>query len=118
MASEKPNIRALKKADLIAFYGEPLKYTVRGLAVELNGEPVAVAGVISTEPHQAFSMIRDELRRSPKTIMKLGKMFKRILDSYDNAIYAYADENEKNSSNFLKHLGFEQIDDGMFKWAV
>lgn len=118
MASKNPIVRALKKDDLKAFYDEPFAHTVRGLAVELNGEPVAVAGVIATTPYQAFSSIKDELRKFPKAIMKTGKKFKEILNSYESTVYAYADDEEKNSKNFLKHLGFVPIDDdGMFKWV-
>lgn len=116
MASESPKVRALKKDDILAFYDEPFQQTIRGIAVELEGEPVAVAGVIATTPMQAISKIDDKLRKFPKAIVKVGKEFADILNLYEAPIYAVADENEANSRNFLKHIGFIQIEDGVFKW--
>jgi hypothetical protein len=118
MESKNPNIRALRKSDIIEFYDEPFPESVRGLAVELDGVPVGVAGVIHTNPLQAFSTMRDDLRKYPKTIVRTARQIKIILDSYNSPIYAYADEDEKNSVNFLKHVGFDQLDDGVFKWQM
>ena len=118
MESKKPSIRALRKADIIEFYDEPFPESVRGLAVEFNGEPVAIAGVIHTNPLQAFSSMKDALRKYPKVIVKTARKLKTILDTYESPVYAYADEDEKNSVNFLKHVGFIQLDDGMFKWVT
>jgi len=118
MESKSPNIRELRKTDIEVFYGKPFPESVRGLAVEFEGEPVAVAGVIHTNPLQAFSSMSDSLRKYPKTIIKTARRMKAILDKYESPIYAYADEGEKNSVNFLKHIGFIQLDDGMFKWVT
>lgn len=118
MESKKPNIRALRRSDIEDFYDKPFKESVRGLVVEFNDEPVAIAGVIHTNPLQAFSSMKDSLRKYPKTIIKTARKLKTILDKYESPIYAYADEDEKNSVNFLKHVGFTQLDDGVFKWAM
>jgi len=118
MESKKPSIRALKRTDLIEFYGEPFAQSVRGFAVELEGEPVAIAGVIHTDPLQVFSTMKDSLRKYPKTIMKTAHRLKSILNKYESPLYAFADEDEKNSVNFLKRVGFVQLDDGVFKWVT
>jgi len=118
MESKKPNVRALTRNDLLAFYGEMFSESVRGLAVELDGEPVAVAGVIHTNPLQAFSQIREPLRKYPKTIMKTARRLKSILNVYESPVYAFADKDEKNSVNFLKRVGFIQLEDGVFKWVM
>lgn len=117
MESKKPNIRTLKKGDIESVYGESFRESVRGLAVELGDEVVAVAGVIHTNPLQAFSNMKDALRKYPKTIMKTAISLKSILNKYETAIYAFADEEEANSRNFLKHVGFVEIEDGVFKWV-
>lgn len=116
MASESPKVRALRKADLDTFYDEPFDASMRGITVELEGRPVAIAAVVSTRPMLAISAIGDALRKYPKTIAKTGKKFREILNLYDCAVYAVADEDEKNSPRFLQYVGFEQLEDGMFKW--
>lgn len=118
MESKSPNIRALQRSDILAFYDKPFPESVRGLAVEFDGKSIGIAGVIHTNPLQAFSSMKDSLRDYPKTIIKTARKLKTILDAYDSPIYAYADEGEKNSVNFLKHIGFTQLDDGVFKWQV
>lgn len=117
MESKKPNIRELRKTDILEFYGKPFSESVRGLTVELEGIPVAVAGVIHTNPLQVFSSMKDPLRKYPKTIMKTALRLKSILNKYESPLYAFADEDEKNSVNFLKRVGFSQLDDGVFKWV-
>lgn len=118
MESKKPNIRELRKTDILEFYSKPFPESVRGLAVELEGIPVAIAGVIHTNPLQVFSSIKEPLRKYPITIMKTALRLKSILDKYDSPLYAFADEEEKNSVNFLKRVGFNELDDGVFKWVV
>ena len=116
MASENPIVRALKRSDLSAFYDKPFPESVRGLAVEFEGEPVAVAFVINTDPLQAVSKMKDALRKYPKTIMKTARKFKEILNTYSSEVYAVASSEEKNSVNFLKHIGFIHLEDEVFKW--
>jgi hypothetical protein len=90
MASENPNIRTLKKGDIEKLYDSPFAESVRGLAVESDDGVVAVAGVIHTLPLQAFSNMKDSLRKYPKTIMKTAMRLKSILNSYETPIYAFA----------------------------
>lgn len=116
MESKSPSIRALQKNDIEVFYGKKFNESVRGLAVELEGVPVAIAGVMHTNPLQAFSDMKDSLRKYPKTIIKTARRLKNILDAYESPVYAYADEDESNSANFLKHVGFTEIEEGVFKW--
>ena len=71
--------------------------SMRGITVELDGRPVAIAAVVCTRPMLAISAIGDALRKYPKTIAKTGKKFREILNLYDCAVYAVADEEEKNS---------------------
>ena len=118
MELKKPNIRMLKKGDIEALYGKPFPESVRGIAVEIGDDVVAVAGVIHANPLQAFSNMKDPLRKYPKTIMKTARRLKSILNLYETTIYAFADQEEPNSRNFLKHIGFVEIEDGVFKWVA
>jgi len=98
-------IRPLASNDLSEF--NHMGFTVRGLAIELDGEVVGIAGVLHTNPIQAFSRMDDKLRKHPKTIMKVIKKFKDILSNYNSPIYAIASEKEYNSNKVLERIGFK-----------
>jgi hypothetical protein len=100
----------------LAFYDEPFEQSLRGLTVELKGEPVLVAFVINTSPPQAVSWIKDELRRYPKWIMRAAREFKKILSRYPCDIYAIADDEEMNSETFLQRIGFEHFYKRTYVW--
>lgn len=118
MVSKSPVVRGLRKSDLTGFYQERFSKSVRGIAVELDGEPVAVAFVINTNPFQAVSKMKDELRKYPKTIIKAARAFRDLLKMYDSIVYAIASSEEANSRKFLKYVGFEQLEDEVFTWQV
>ena len=102
-------IRPLTQDDLSWFVH--MGFTVRGLAVELEGEVVGVAAILHSKPIQAFSKMDDKLRKHPKTIMKVIRAFKKIISSYDSPIYAIANEKEYNSTKVLERIGFEFLCD-------
>jgi len=79
--------------------------TVRGIAAEIDGEVVGVAGVLHGDPPQAFSAMDDRLRPYPKTIMRAARIFRTVLDHY-NLVYAVASAHERNSGAFLERVGF------------
>lgn len=112
--SKTPEIRPLKKSDLGEF--NSMGKTVRGYAVELDGKVIGIAGVLHTRPLQAFSRMEDELRKHPKAIIKVIKMFKGILKNYDMPVYAIASETEYNSTKVLKRIGFELINNRNYIW--
>lgn len=103
--SKTPNIRFLKKGDLKEF--DSMGFTVRGLAVELEGKIIGVAGILHSSPLQAFSSMDDKLREYPKTIIKVMRMFKNILSNYKSQVHAIASEKEYNSTKVLERVGFE-----------
>lgn len=80
---------------------------MRALVIEDDGKPVAIVGVLHTEPMQCFSVMTDPVRRSPKTIVKVALRLRQMLDSYTGTVYALADKNEPNAPRFLKFIGFE-----------
>ena len=98
-------IRPLTRDDLNEFVH--MGFTVRGLAIELDGEIVGIAGVLHSNPIQAFSRMDDKLRKHPKTIMKVIKKFKSVVKSYSSPIYAIASEKEYNSAKVLERVGFK-----------
>lgn len=114
-------IRNITRADIHQFNdGEDFAKSLRGIAVERDGEVLAIAGVLHTNPPQVFSNMTDDMRNYPVMIMKTAKRLLRILKLYDVDLYAWASNEERDSESFLSHLGFEYAgtnDDGRyFKW--
>lgn len=84
---------------------------MRGLTVEKDGQPIAIAGVLHTSPPQLFSSTTEEIRKSPKTIVKLGHQLALLLEHYKCSVYALADTHIEASDRFLKYLGFLFVGD-------
>lgn len=85
--------------------------TLRGkvLADKDTGEPMAIAGVLHTEPFHAFSMLTDEARQYPKAIVKFIREFKSFMQQYYEAVYSIPDQFEINSESVLKMAGFKYV---------
>lgn len=115
-------LRPALQKDVVKFYGEPFKETIKGLsAVGDTGEVIGLAAVVHSKPLQAFSDITTELKQSPRDIVRAIHKFRSILNSYgDREIFAIASEKEKTSENFLRHVGFDYVttttQGRLFKW--
>jgi len=109
-SAKKVTIRPTKKGDLEVF-DEDIKQSFRGVTAELDGEVVAITGVLHTRPMQCISALKEPFRRYPRQIVKMGQAVKKIMNSYTGEIYAYADPREKNSAKLLELVGFEYLYD-------
>lgn len=114
----QPIIRPAKRNDVIAFQGEPYDQSFRGIVVELDDEIIGLAGVLHSNPLQAFSVISDTMRKYPKCLVLAARDFRKYLDMYDSPIYAMANPDEKNSEGYLEYVGFEKFDESkrLYKW--
>ena len=112
----KPVIRPATKADIIVYRGKPYKESFRGIVADLDGEVLGIAGVLHTMQLQAFSSIKDELRKYPKTLILGAREFRKILNGYERDIYAIASKEERNSARFLEYVGFEPYHERIYKW--
>lgn len=116
--SKTPEIRPANKADVLAFQDHVYRESFRGLTVRLDDEIVGICGILHSQPHQAFSVITDELRQHPKAIMKASRLFKDMLNRYEQAIYAIASDKERNATGFLEHLGFNHVEGKVYQWPI
>lgn len=115
---QRLRIRPITKQDILEFNnGKLYDKGLRGLAVELDGEPIGIAGVMHTTPLQVFSEMKDAMRQYPVMIMKTAKKMQSLMSTYDSPMVAKASKNERNPTAFLERIGFEFIgenEDGRF----
>lgn len=107
---QKLKIRPIRASDIQLFNdGRMYNHSVRGIAVEKDGETLAIAGVLHSSPMQVFSQMSDSMRDYPVMIMKTAKRLTDIMSGYSANLYALASEQEANSKLFLERLGFKPI---------
>jgi len=108
----------VNKADVLALNGKSYDASFRGVAAEIDGKVVGIAGVMHTPRLQFFSKFSDELRRHPKSMIKAAKMMKEMFGQYNSAIYSIADENVESSARFLEYIGFEHYEGRVYRWLI
>ena len=109
-------IRPAEHRDAIDMWGSTYQDTVRALAIEDQGELLAITGLRYSVPVMCFCDARPGLKRSPKTILKAARQVTQMVSEADTDVFALADEDEPTSMNFLSHIGFEHIHGRLYKW--
>lgn len=102
----QPSLRPFRHSDLEYFnnYG----CSARGITGEKDGKPILFAGILLSEPLQAFSVLSEDARKHPKLIVKAIRQFKTLVQSMSAPVYAIADEKEPNSEKVLVMAGFKK----------
>jgi len=123
MKSKTLTIRPMVATDLQHLNVPTFGASVRGQAIELDGVPVGVAGVLHQAIPQAFSVMSDDLRKHPKMIVKFIKQFESFLERNYTRVFAVASSGEKNAPTCLRRAGFEFVEmnrDGqeVFQWEA
>lgn len=119
---DKPIIRPLKEADIIAFYGRNFGQHCRGWAIDYKGALAAIVGVtILPTLMLAWSDIKPEVKASPRVTYETAKLIMRkISELRYPVIYAVASYDLKNAPAFLHRLGWEFMEDSargrIFRW--
>ena len=113
---QSPVIRPASRADVIALNGKSFDASFRGIAVEIDGKVVGIAGVMHTPSLQFFSQFSEELRAYPNSLIMAARMMKEILGQYSSPVYSIADENVDSSIRFLEHIGFEHYEGRVYRW--
>ena len=114
------NIRPATRADVIEMCGGTFLDNIWAMAVEDDGELMAIAGVRYSNPRMCFGNIKPELKKSPRTIIKLARLVTAVVEESEVPVYAIANEDEPTAPRFLEHVGFEHLmssDDGeIYRW--
>lgn len=102
-------IRPATRDDVIEMCGGTFPDNIWAMAVEDDGKLLAIAGVRYSNPRMCFGNIRPELKKSPRTIVKLARLVTAVVEDSDVPVYALADEDEPTAPRFLEHVGFDHI---------
>lgn len=110
-------MRYASAADILAFYGEPARGTVRALVAEMDGEVVGIIGIVR-EPQWGlfFSEFKPALQVQLKsiTIMRAIKRALTFCDDYRGPVLAIAEDAE--SCRIMHRLGFTHLHGAWYGW--
>lgn len=101
-----PIIREATARDVEAFYGWPHPRSMRAFVADLDGRPIAIAGLAYQPygPPFLFSEMKPEMRRFPKAIVRGART---MLDAMKGVpAFAVASTKEPRAAKLLARLGF------------
>ena len=99
--------RPATRDDIIEMTGQTFPETIRAISAEHDGELMGIAGVRNSDPKMCFADIRPELKKHPRTIIRMARWVTSTIIKSDTPVYAIADEDEPTAFHFLQHVGFE-----------
>ena len=107
--------------DILAYFGEPQRMTLRALVVTLNGTPAGLIGIARQgRMARLFSEFRPELRPYLKSITALRaiKSAAAAVKRSRLPVYAIAQEDEPDAPRILTRLGFvpHETQVGVYVW--
>lgn len=102
-------------ADIDSFYGERPRYNLRAITIRMDGQPVAIIGMIDERFRmRAFSEYRPELEPYLKsmTVLRAVKAAQHMFASCSKPIVAV----REGCPKILERVGFEQVQDDVYAW--
>jgi N-acetylglutamate synthase-like GNAT family acetyltransferase len=116
------NFRPATLDDLIAFNGRRPEMTMRAFVAEEDGKVLATGGTYySGGSMVVFCDLGDEIRKSPKSILKGAKYVMEKVRQMGVPVVALCSKTEPTAPGFLNHLGFEfarATDQGdLYQWT-
>ncbi len=113
-------IRPATRDDIIEMCGGTFAENIWAMVAEDEGKVLALAGVRYSNPTMCFGNIKPEMKKSPRTIIKLARMVTKVVDESDMPVYAIADKDEPTAPRFLEHVGFDYLmssrNGEIYKW--
>lgn len=102
-------IRPANQKDIEEYYGGKPVYSMKGIVVLEDGKPIGVGGIFWYEGKRVmFSEMKVEAAKYKRAIIRAAK---DVIKQFDGkVVYAIA-ENCTTSPRFLKHLGFELVNE-------
>jgi hypothetical protein len=117
MKSKKLSILPLTRHHVIEAHGVALPYSVKGWTViDDSGCVAGIGGVMLSSPLQCFSIIRQPLKDDKRTLIKVTRLMRQLLNTFEATVYAFPDKKEPTAMDFLPYVGFQKINDEVFVW--
>lgn len=102
---------------LTEYYGEPQDPRVRAFVALLDGKPIGVGGIAYRGQNlEVFSDLQPEMKRYKLTIYKVARKIRDILREKRLPAFAVANPDEPTADAFLRRIGFEKTDGGLYLW--
>lgn len=96
-------------------YGKELPRSCRAIAAVKDGRVLGVAGFhMDKIAMVVFSELSDELKRSPRALIKGWRLLAKMMRARGVMAYARCDSNIEAAERFLIHLGFERMAGDIF----
>lgn len=110
----------LEREHLVEWYGDRGNGpTVRGIAGLVDGQLVAVAGLMYSGGNViAFCSLKDEARPFRHTIHRTALAIMEEAKARHKRIIALCDRDEKTSAKWLTRLGFKPDDGDVWTWQT
>lgn len=113
-------VRPITRADVQAFHEravaagstklDPFERTMRGWAIDKDGETVCIAGLIFDKTYiEAFSDFLPNIDAPKRTIWRYGRILAQKIRDLNLPAIAIAKEDWPNSGKFLESVGFKYI---------
>lgn len=103
-------IRPARVDDVVALRGQPFRESMQGVVVERDGVPVGMTGVLHTAPRQAFTLCAEELRKSPRTVVRLARWMLKVLHEQRQPVYAVTDPELPATTRLVQRMGFDYVE--------
>lgn len=101
------DIRPATSEDFTRFYGNPAPWTIRGVVVTVDDNPVAFGGYYLREGHAfVFTDVKEEGRSYRWALYKGAKAVMGMAGKTGLPMMAAADPDEETSIKALVHFGF------------
>jgi hypothetical protein len=102
--------------DVAQWFEGRVPSTMRALVIEDGGEVIAIAGLAPAGAFtQAFSDVKPAARRHPIALGRMVDAFRQMMDSVAGPVMALCNADEPTAPGLLRHLGFEQQDDAIWR---
>ena len=109
--------RLATNKDIIEYYGERQRSTIRAIVAEMNGRVVGIIGIVREQGYgKMFVDVDPELQPPLRsiTIMRAVKQAMRFADDYRGPIVAVAEDAE--SCRIMNRLGWTHLQGALYGW--
>lgn len=109
------DIIPLTREILDAFCEDPPPVTVKGIAAQVDGRTIGVAGYFPEgERYIMFVRFSDELRQDKRTIVRGMRILNSMVGQRQIPLHAMMDECVAGAETLLRHAGFVPINGDLY----